>query len=427
MSTHDSGDHLSRRSFIRGAAAATLAAGLPSMDRFAGAFAAGSDEIRVGLVGCGSRGTGAALNVLAAAPGVRVVALADAFRDRLDQCRAALAEKHADVASVSEDRCFVGLNAFEDLVQTDVNYVILASPPGFRPAQIAAAVRAGRNVFAEKPVAVDAAGVRACLGLVDEIGSRGIGFAAGTQYRHFDPYIQAMRRIHDGAIGRLTSARAFYNTGELWHRYREPEWTDLENQIRNWLYYTWLSGDHIVEQFIHNIDAMNWAFNAAPLRAVATGGRQVRTAPEYGHIYDHFAVVYEYPAGATCTAMCRQQNGCEKKITNELTGTEGSAVVLPTYSIDGPRAWKYEGEPNDMYVQEHTDLIASIRAGRPLNELRQVAESTLTAVMGRMSAYSGRTVTWDEALNADESLVPERLEWGPMPTPAVPMPGFGTA
>jgi myo-inositol 2-dehydrogenase / D-chiro-inositol 1-dehydrogenase len=423
----DTQDRLSRRSFIRNAAAATLAAGLPSVDRLTGVFAAGSDEIRVGLVGCGSRGTGAAMNVLAAAPGVRIVALADAFKDRLDQCRTTLAEAHADVATVGEDRCFLGLNAYEALLQTDVNYVILASPPGFRPVHIAAAVRAGRHVFAEKPVAVDAAGVRACLGLVEDIGQRGVGFAAGTQYRHFDPYLQTIARIHDGAIGRLTSARAYYNTGELWHRPREAGWTDLEYQVRNWLYYAWLSGDHIVEQFIHNIDAMNWGFGAVPLRAVATGGRQVRTAPEFGHIFDHFAVVYEYPDGATCTAMCRQQNGCEKKITNEFTGTEGSAVVLPNYAIAGPRAWKYEGEPNDMYVQEHTDLIASIRAGKPLNEMRQVAESTLTAVMARMSAYSGQTVTWDEALAAQESLMPQALEWGPMATPPVAMPGVGVA
>ena len=415
---------VSRRSFIRGAA--TLAAGLAALERLPGAHAAGSDEIRVGLVGCGSRGTGAALNALGAAAGVRVVALADAFRDRLDECRAALAAQHPDAATVREDHCFVGMDAADALLRTDANYVILAEPPGFRPVHIAAAVRAGRHVFAEKPVAVDAAGVRTCLDLGTEIGRRGLGFAAGTQYRHFDPYIQAMARLHDGAIGTLTGARAYYNTSELWHRDRQPEWSDLEYQMRNWLYYTWLSGDHITEQFIHNLDAINWAFRAVPRRAVATGGRQVRTAPEYGHIYDHFAVVYEYPDGATCTAMCRQQNGCEKKVGNEFTGTTGHAVVLPDYTISGARSWKYEGEPNDMYVQEHTDLIASIRAGRPLNELRQVAESTLTAVMGRMSGYTGRSITWEEALAAGESLMPERLEWGPMPMPPVAMPGYGS-
>ena len=420
----DGSTPVSRRTFMRGAA--TLAAGLAALDRLPGAHAAGSDEIRAGLVGCGSRGTGAALNALDAAPGVRIVALADAVQDRLDQCRTTLAEKHPDVASVPADRCFVGLDACDRLLETDVNYVILAAPPGFRPAHIAAAVRAGRHVFAEKPVAVDAAGVRQCLDLADEIGRRGLALVAGTQYRHFEPYVQSMARLHDGAIGTITSARAYYHTGELWHHERQPGWSDLEHQMRNWLYYTWLSGDHIVEQFIHNLDAINWALRARPERAVATGGRPVRTAPEFGHIYDHFAVVYEYPGGVTCTAMCRQQNGCEKKITNQFTGTRGHAVVLPDYTIDGARPWKYEGTPNEMYVQEHTDLIASIRAGRPLNELRQVAESTLTAVMGRMSAYTGRTITWDEAMAADESLMPARLEWGAMPTPAVPMPGWGT-
>jgi predicted dehydrogenase len=313
------------------------------------------------------------------------------------------------------------------LLKTDVNYVILASPPGFRPVHIAAAVAAGKNVFAEKPVAVDAAGVRACIGLADEVTRRGIAMAAGTQYRHFDPYIQAMKRIHDGAIGQLTGARAYYNTGELWKRDRQDNWSDLENQMRNWLYYTWLSGDHIVEQFIHNIDALNWAFNGHPLRATGTGGRQVRTAPEYGHIYDHFAIVYEYDNDAFATAMCRQQNGTEKKVANEFTGTRGTAYVLPDYSIKGATTWKYDvAEPNDMYVQEHTDLIASIRAGKPLNELKQVAESSLTAIMGRMSAYSGKTITWDEALNSPESLMPTTLTWGPMPSPPVAMPGLAT-
>jgi myo-inositol 2-dehydrogenase/D-chiro-inositol 1-dehydrogenase len=420
----DGANPISRRRFIQGAA--TLAAGAAAFRGLPGAHAAGSDEIRVGLVGCGGRGTGAALNALAAAPGVRIVALADGFRDRLDGCRAALAEQQTAVATVPEERCFVGLDACDRLLETDVNYVILAAPPGFRPGHIAKAVRAGRHIFAEKPVAVDAAGVRACFDLAPEIASKGLAFVAGTQYRHFEPYIQFVSRLHDGAIGRITNARAYYNTSELWHHPRQPHWTDVEYQVRNWLYYTWLSGDHITEQFIHNLDAINWGLNALPRRAIATGGRQVRTAPEFGHIYDHFAVLYEYPGGVTCTAMCRQQNGTEKKVSNEFTGTDGDAVVLPEYTITGKRPWKYEGEPNDMYVQEHTDLIASIRSGRPLNELRQVAESTLTAVMGRISAYEGRSITWEEALAADDALMPQRLEWGPMPTPPVAMPGTDT-
>lgn len=418
----------SRREFIRDATAAAV--GTAAVARFhglVGAHAAGSDEIRVGLVGCGGRGTGAAGNVLAAAPGVKIVALADAFKDRLDACRERLAAQHPDTAAVKEDHCFVGLDAYQQLLKTDVNYVILASPPGFRPIHIRAAIEAGKNIFAEKPVAVDAAGVRSCLEMVPEIARKGIALGAGTQYRHFDPYIQSMKRIHDGAIGRLTGARAYYNTGELWKRDRQEGWSDLENQMRNWLYYTWLSGDHLVEQAIHNVDALNWAFGGHPLKAIGTGGRQVRTAPEFGHIYDHFAIVYEYPGDAFATMMCRQQNGTDKKVANEFTGTTGTAYVLPDYEIKGANPWKYEvAEPNDMYVQEHTDLIASIRAGKPANELKEVAESSLTAIMGRMSAYSGKTLTWEEALNAPESLMPPQLTWGPMPTPPVPMPGLGT-
>jgi myo-inositol 2-dehydrogenase / D-chiro-inositol 1-dehydrogenase len=418
---------VTRRDFIRTATGAAVAGSVASsLDRLTGAYAAGSDEIRIGLVGCGGRGTGAAGNALKAAPGVRLVAVADAFQDRLDAARKALVDENGDAASVADDHCFVGLDAYEQLLKTDINYVILATPPGFRATHIKAAIGAGKNIFAEKPVAVDAPAVRDCIAMADDITKKGIAIAAGTQYRHFEPYIEAMKRLHDGAIGKITSARAYYNTSELWHHERQPAWSDLENQVRNWLYYTWLSGDHIVEQFIHNIDAMNWAFQGHPIRAIATGGRQVRTAPEFGHIYDHFAVVYEYPDGAFLTAMCRQQNGTTKKVGNEFTGTNGSAVVLPTYSIAGPNPWKYErqGDPPDMYVQEHTDLIASIRAGKPLNELKQVAESSMTAILGRMSAYTGKTITWDDAINDSVSLMPSHLDWGAMPTPPVPMPGL---
>lgn len=413
----------SRREFIQGAAAAAVGAATLGLPGFTGAYAQGSDEIRVGLVGCGGRGTGAATNALAAAKGVRIVALADTFEDRLQACRERLAKRNPEAATVAQDHCFVGLDAYKQLLETDINYVILATPPGFRPIHIAAAIEAGKNLFAEKPVAVDPAGIRKCLALADEVTKRGIAMAAGTQYRHFDPYIQSMNRIHGGSIGKLTGARGYYNTGELWYREPKPDWTDLENQIRNWLYYAWLSGDHITEQAIHNIDALNWAFQGPPVKATATGGRLVRRDPKFGHIYDHFAVVYEYPGEVFATMMCRQQDGTDKKVANEFTGNKGTAYVLPDYYISGDNPWKYEKEPNDMYVQEHTDLIASIRAGKPLNELKQVAESSLTAIMGRMSAYTGKTLTWEDALNDPEDLMPKSLKWGPMPTPPVAIPG----
>ena len=424
MAEHTTAGGVTRREFIRNASAVTAGAAAATSIGLTGAYAAGSDEIRVGLVGCGGRGTGAAGNVLSAAPGVRIVALADAFRDRLDSARKELAAQYPTTGVVADDHCFTGLDAYRQLLQTDVNYVILATPPGFRRFHIEAAVRAGKHVFAEKPVCVDSAGARHCFALADEIARRGTAMAAGTQYRHFDPYLESMKRLHDGAIGTITASRAYFNTGELWIHQRQPEWSDVENQIRNWLYYPWLSGDQIVEQFVHNLDAQNWALGGHPLRAIGTGGRQARTAPEFGCIYDHFSINYEYENGVFCTAMCRQQNGTDKKVANEFTGTEGSAFVLPSYYITGPKAWKYDvQEPNDMYVQEHTDLIASIRSGKPLNELKQVTESSLTAIMGRMSAYTGKTVTWEQALNSPESLMPADLKWGPMATPPVPIPG----
>lgn len=419
----------SRRDFIRGATAAAV--GTAAAARFqglVGAYAAGSDEIRVGLIGCGGRGTGAAANAIQAAEGVRLVAMADAFQDRLDASRGRLEKQFPDKAKVADDHCFVGLDAYKQLLEFDeVNYVLLTTPPGFRPLHIRAAIDAGKNIFAEKPIAVDPAGVRQCLAMVDEVTKKGLSFLAGTQYRHFDPYIQSMSRIHDGAIGELIGARGYYNTGELWHRGNKPEWSELEYQMRNWLYYTWLSGDHLVEQAVHNVDALNWAFNGHPIRAIGTGGRLVRTAPEYGHIYDHFAIVYEYPGDKFATMMCRQMNGTDKKVANEFSGSEGTAYVLPDYYITGKNEWRYTNpEPPNMYVQEHADAIAALRAGKPLNELQMVAETSLTAIMGRMSAYTGKTFTWEQALNSPESLFPDKLEWGPMPTPPVALPGITT-
>lgn len=390
-----------------------------------GAWAQGSDEIRVGVIGCGGRGTGAAQNVVNAAPGVRIVALADAFQDRLDRSRKILTERLKDKVSVTDETCFVGLDAYKELLKTDVNYVILASPPAFRPEHIRAAVEAGKHIFAEKPVAVDGAGVRSCLESHEAITKKGLGLVAGTLYRHHTGYLESIKRIREGQIGDVVSAWGWYNTTGLWRHERQPDWTDLEYQLRNWLYYTWLSGDHIVEQAVHNIDALNWVMNTNPVRAVATGGRQTRTGEEYGHIYDHFAVDYEYPNGIHVHMMCRQQDGCDKKVANEIVGTKGRAFILPQFYITGENPWKLEGEINDAYVAEHTHLIESIRAGKPLNELKQVAESTLVGILGREAAYTGQAMTWEQALNTP-SLFPARLEWGPMPTPPVPMPGSAT-
>lgn len=414
-----------RRDFLKTASTVALGSAIgPGTNVFAGQRVAGSDAIRIGVIGCGGRGTGAVEDAIASSKGVTLVAMGDAFADRLTSSRTRLTEKFGAAIDVG-DRAFTGFDAYQKVIASDVNYIILATPPGFRPAHLAAAVAAGRHVFTEKPVAVDGPGIRQVLEVYEQAKAKGLGIGAGTQRRHQTGYIETMKRIHDGAIGDIASARCYWNQGGLWKQDRKPEWTDAEWQLRNWLYFTWLSGDHIVEQHVHNIDAINWAMNAHPVRANGMGGRQVRTGPDYGHIFDHFAIDYEYADGTPMASQCRQIQGCANNVSESMVGTKGRAFTDSSgkYSITGAKAWKFDGKDNRPYVQEHTDLIAAIRAGTPYNELKTVAESTLTAIMGRMSAYTGKIVTWDQALNSKESLVPANLTLGPLPTPPVPVPG----
>ncbi|MBI1747626.1 MAG: Gfo/Idh/MocA family oxidoreductase [Acidobacteria bacterium] len=416
-----------RRDFLKTSAAAAIGSTLASPVRTVpGAYAAGSDMIKVGLIGCGGRGTGATQNVFNAAQGVKLVAMADVFKDRLDDSRSRLRKKYADKMEVPDDRCFVGLDAYEKvLALSEVNYVILATPPGFRPQHLQAAVTAGKHIFTEKPVAVDGPGFRACLKVYEEAKAQGLGIGAGTQNRHKTGYLETIRRVHDGAIGTILAGRCYYNTGALWMKPRQPEWSDLEWQLRNWLYFTWLAGDHIVEQHVHNLDAVHWALRSHPLRATGMGGRQVRTDPAYGHIYDHFTVDYEYENDVHVTSMCRQMAACDRFIGEAFIGSKGTCRIdnYTQYSIKGETNWRFAGPDNDPYVQEHANLIASIRAGKPINGLKNVAESSLIGIMGRMSAYSGKVVTWEQAANSKETLMPPKLAWGPLPVPPVAMPG----
>jgi predicted dehydrogenase len=410
-----------RRDFLRTASTAALATAVS--DSFAKAApVAGSDAIRIGLIGCGGRGTGAVDDAISSSQGVSLVAMGDLFPDRLTEARTRLKQKFGASIDVPDGRAFSGFDAYQKVIASDVNYVILATPPGFRPAHLAAAVAAGKHVFTEKPVAVDGPGIRKVFEVYEQAKAKVLGVAAGTQRRHQTGYLETMKRIHDGAIGRIVSARCYWNQGFLWKKDREPNWSDAEWQIRNWLYFTWLSGDHIVEQHVHNIDVVNWAMQAHPVRALALGGRQVRTGKDFGHIFDHFAVDYEYGDGTPLMSMCRQIGGCDNSVSESLAGEKGSAQV-DRYTITGAKAWKFPEKDNRPYQQEHADFIASIRKGSPLNELKTVTESTLTAIMGRMSAYSGKAVTWEQALNSQESLVPASLSLGPLPTPPVPMPG----
>lgn len=417
---------VSRRDFVKHSGAALAAIGLAgSTPVFASSRRAST--IKVGVIGCGGRGTGAAVNILEASPDVRIHALGDLFPDRLRGCLGELKKLAPDLASrcaIDEANAFTGFDAYKQVLASGVDLVILATPPGFRPMHFEAAVKAGKHVFMEKPVAVDPAGIRRVLAAAEESAAKKLCVVAGTQRRHERSYLEAMAKLKTGAIGAITSASCYWNQGGLWMHPRKDEWSDMEWQCRNWLYFTWLSGDHICEQHVHNIDVMNWAIGAHPLKATGMGGRQVRTSPAYGNIFDHFAVEYEYPGGVLVHSFCRQIDGCASRVEEVIRGSDGVCITRPGHGkISGKTEWAFSGEDGDPYVTEHVDLVRAIQGGTPLNEARQVAESTLAAIMGRMSAYTGKVVTWEQALNSKLDLSPSKFELGPLAVADIAVPG----
>ncbi|HET6569787.1 MAG TPA: Gfo/Idh/MocA family oxidoreductase, partial [Rhodothermales bacterium] len=406
---------LSRRDFIKTTAAATVGSSvLLAGGNFA--YAAGSDLLKVGLVGCGGRGTGAARDAVQSSPGVQITAMGDLFEDRLDESRKNLKEAIGDALQVTDANCFTGFDNYKGVLGSGIDMVILATPPGFRPIHFQAAVDAGKHVFMEKPIATDPTGVRSIIASGEAARQKNLSVIAGTLYRRQPSFVEAIKRIHDGMIGDLLGGEEYYMTGTLWLRERKPGMSDMEWQCRNWYYFTWLSGDHIVEQFVHNIDVIHWVFDANPAKALAMGGRLVRVDPQYGHIYDHFSVEYEFPNGARVEAKCRQMDGTAKRVTNRIIGTKGIADLHTDSSVitshSGEVLYRHPERGNNAYVQEHTDLIASIRAGEPINEARQIAESTLTAIMGRESAYTGQEITWDEIAASNLNLLPDTFTFG---------------
>lgn len=347
------------------------------------------------------------------------------FADRLQRCREQLAKLGMDV---KRELCFTGFDAYQKVMALpEVNYVLLATPPFFRPAHLRAAVEAGKHAFLEKPVAVDATGVRSVIASGAIAQRQGLTLGAGTMRRRENGSRETIRRLHEGAIGDLVACEAIWSGGELWHVERQAPWSDMEYQLRNWLYYTWLSGDFIVEQFVRNLDMINWGVGEHPVRAFGLGGRQVRTDPKFGNIFDHFGVEFQYANGVRCFALDRHTNGSDGRVEEIFLGAKGTARVglFGGWAIQpkGGAMWRYREPNNNPYHQEHAEFIASIREGRGLNEARQVAESTLTAIMGRETAYSAKMVEWDDALNAKQDLSPAKLELGPMPVPVVPRPG----
>jgi predicted dehydrogenase len=388
---------VSRRDFIKASAAVGMAVVLPGKERL---FAAGSDKIRVGLIGCGGQGTRDAISCVNSSPDVELVAMGDLFKDRLNKSLNELKTKVADKVKVTEDTCFVGIDAYKKVIASGVDMVVIVTPPHFHPEHVKAAIEAGKHVFMEKPAAVDPAGVRSIIASSELAEQKGLSFVAGTQRRHQAHYIETMKRIHNGDIGEIVGGQCYWNGGDMvgyWKYYDKAGLKDMEWQLRNWPWFTWLSGDHIVEQHVHNLDIINWALQAHPVQVMGMGGRQVR---KEGNIFDHFAVEYEYPNGVRILGMCRQINGCHERVEERVVGVKG--VAFGHGIIEGQNAYKYEGESPNASVQEQADLIASIREGKPLNEGRNIAESTMTAIMGRMSAYTGRALSWDWAMNASK-------------------------
>jgi predicted dehydrogenase len=419
---------LTRREFLKASAGVAVGGALASLPIELFAHAQGSDKLRVGLIGCGGRGTGAAIDIIVAHPSVELYAMGDAFKDRLEGSLNALREELKDERKAQlniGDRQFVGLDAYKGVIASGVDVVLLCTPPAFRPIHFREAVQAGKHVFMEKPVAVCPAGARLMFQMGELATQKRLSVVAGTQRRHEPNYIETIRRIREGAIGDIVGGACYWNQGGLWHVEKRPEWSDVEWQMRNWLYFTWLSGDHIVEQHVHNIDVMNWVLGAHPVRAMGMGGRQSRVAPHYGHIYDHFAVEFEYPNGVKVLSMCRQMDNCAVLVGERVYGSKGTAD--PSGSITGGgENWRYDGLKRSGYRKEQEDLVQAIREGKPINETRAVTEATLAAIMGRMSAYTGKVVTWDFVMNQSQLNLLERaenLEFGAMPVDEVAIPG----
>ena len=427
MSEQNGHEGISRRGLMKGAAAGavSLAAASTFSPR---AFAAGSDTIRVGLIGCGGRGTYDTGNCLKAAEGVELVAMGDMFKDHLDRCRQTLTRNQPDKVKVTDDKCFVGWDAYQKVLATDVNLVILTQAPHFRAAHLKAAIEAGKHVFMEKPVAVDPAGVRSVIQSSELADTKGLKILAGTQMRRISHAVEAAKRVHDGAIGEILGGQCV-RLGDAMRSWgpqqREPGWSDMEWQLRRWLFMTWLSGDFIVEMHVHNIDMMNWLIGSHPVQCLGMGGRQARTEPQYGDSFDHFAVEYEYPNGLRVEYMGSQIDKMTDRNDQRLVGTKGSLVAdFAGVRIEGSSPAEIAWDKNDPCVKQHADQIEAIRRDQRLNEGRRIAESTLTSIMGRMSAYTGRALKWDWAMNASKlDLTPPAYQFGDLPMPPVAVPG----
>ncbi len=386
--------------------------------------------LKAGLIGCGERGTGAATQFVKAGPNLKIVALADVLKDHLDTCRGNLAK--AAQQQIADDHCFIGFDAYKKLLESDVDVVLMATPPHFRPIHFDAAVEAKKHCFIEKPVAVDAPGVRSVIATGQKATTYNLCVVAGTQRHHDRAYQETQSRVANGAIGKITGAVARWNQGQLWYAPKKKEWSEMEAMIRDWVNWAWLSGDHIVEQHVHNLDAVLWFTGMNPAKAVGVGGRARRVT---GDQFDFFSIQYTYENNTRLASMCRQVDGCINDVSEYVVGTEGYTNCKNTiYDPAGKVVWQYQeagADPGktkfDPYEQEHVDFVTAIRKNQPINEAEHVAHATLTAVMGRTAAYTGQEVTWEALMSSNDRLGPTEYAMGPEPgiKAVVPVPGNG--
>jgi len=406
---------ISRRSFL-GTAAAAGAAGIVVPALITSCAPKGKNVVlpvmldkapdgpllKAGLIGCGGRGTGAAINFIHSGPNLTISALGDVFTDRIASCRERLAE---DGVRIADENCFTGFDAYQKVIESGVDIILLATPPVFRPEHVEAAVSAGKHVFMEKPVAVDPVGVRQILASGEKAKGMELSIVTGTQRHHQHDYVATWGKVQEGIIGDIVAANCYWNQGQLWYREPNPSWSEMEYMIRDWVNWSWLSGDHIIEQHVHNIDVINWFTGKRPVSAVSFGSRQRRPT---GDQYDFFSTDFIYEGGIHVHSMCRQINGCESNVSEWIQGTKGTSNCQNTvWDKAGTQLWKYDGYKLDEagkmtedlaispYDQEHIDFVTSIRTGKPLNEAEFVAHSTMAGIMGRVSAYTGKVVTWD--------------------------------
>jgi len=434
----------SRRTFLKATSTVVAAAATPMwFPNNVHASAQNGGQLRIGLVGAGGRGTSAATNLLGSNSEVKIVAIADVAQNQIDVSRETLMSQFAGSgkADIKNDNCFVGPESYKQICShPDVDLIIQTTPPGLRHLTLRAAVENGKHSFVEKPVCIDPATYHHVLESGKIAKEKGLAIVSGTQYRRETSYIAAIQQLQDGIIGDVTAAYAYYCTGALWLKGNESQWEEwggfdgMDYQMRNWLYYTWLSGDHIAEQAIHNLDAINWGLAANPVAAYGSGGRISRTESKFGNIYDHFSVDYDYPGNVRVSFKCRQIAGAQGRVENRFYGTKGIMDIRPNpgrtatvaRDYDGTVLWNHNGRDNNSpYDQEHIDLVASIRNGDPIMEIQEVADSSMTAIIGRESAYSGAEVTFDWAVKeskmklAPDDLTAKEFKAGPVPIPGI--------